>query len=111
MEVYVGSDDLSKTLESHDYFVEEIPEDEKPFFSIQSEKGEPPGKTYLFKGKNSSVFGVDDKEALIQCVHFYFGFSLRPVYNGDPFFFVFKKGESLKETIDRIRLKLDIEKK
>eukprot|EP01123_Difflugia_compressa_P008467 TRINITY_DN2529_c0_g1_i2.p1 TRINITY_DN2529_c0_g1~~TRINITY_DN2529_c0_g1_i2.p1 ORF type:complete len:230 (-),score=52.35 TRINITY_DN2529_c0_g1_i2:5-643(-) len=114
------------------YYVEEVPEDEKLFLSltpttIKKDRKKPPPKDVKKVGGATSGFeAVVDagagsetnhvsytytpKDQRIQCIHTltYWGYDIR--YHGDPFFFIFKKGETVKEASERIRQKLQVDK-
>jgi len=117
--------DLSREvcIQEYELFVEEIPDEEKPFVFPSNNSPEGPNtKNKLETHKNNYKPGGPKeslrdhtsnkgKDQYIQCVHHqqYYGYG-EITYTGDPFYFVFKKGESVRDAVERIRQKLDIDK-
>jgi len=132
---FLSGVDLSKEdIQDYELFIEEIPEEEKLFLS-NSEKSKSPdaisksksdlsskSKTELaYKTKSEQLSSKSKPEyhnndQRIQCVHIepygysYSHYSLELTFTGEPFFFVFKKGEPLREVTERIRQKLEVDK-
>jgi len=101
-QVVSSSQEFPKSFPTEsELFIEEIPDEDKPFYVIPNEQ--------TTVAQNSNKITTKFQDQLVQCVHMKI-MDFCTTYQENPFFMLIRKDESVKEFKDRLSSKLDISK-